>query len=248
MADSAAAALGCRNLICEMREVGGQDRKCKVNHSGSLPSGERYDGEGRTFLPAEALALPVGDFHAYLFDLDGTVADTMPQHFIAWTEAVAVYGGSFPETLFYQLGGVPPLRVAELLNERFGYRFDPAVLVADKEARFLAGIADVKPIASVLAHVVEAYGRIPLAIVSGSPRDNVERTLAALGLSDRFDVTVCAEDYTQGKPHPEPFLKAAALLNVAPEDCLVFEDAEAGIAAADAAGMQWVRVPQTTPV
>lgn len=199
-------------------------------------------------MPVEALALPTGNFRAYLFDLDGTVADTMPQHFVAWTAALAARGAAMSEELFYQLGGVPPLRVAEMLNERFGYALDPVSLVADKEARFLAGVADIKPIASVLAHIVEAHGRIPLAIVSGSPRDNVERTLAAMGLTDRFTITICAEDYTQGKPHPEPFLKAATLLGVAPADCLVFEDADAGIASAEAAGMQWVRVPQTVPL
>ncbi len=194
-----------------------------------------------------ALPLPAGEFRAYLFDLDGTVADTMPGHFQAWTKALAAHSAMLPEALFYEWGGVPPLRVAELLKDRFGYTFDPAAVMSDKEALFLLGVDDVKPIASVLAHIVEAHGRIPLAIVSGSPRTNVERTLAALGLTDRFSVLVCAEDYAQGKPHPEPFLLAARLLNVAPADCLVFEDADAGIASAAAAGMQWVRVPQTVP-
>lgn len=195
-------------------------------------------------MPLHALAIPAGDFRAYLFDLDGTVADTMPGHFVAWTAALKAHGAAMSEQQFYAWGGVPPLRVAELLNEQFGYALDPAALVADKEARFLAGVADVQPVTSVLAHIVEAHGRIPLAIVSGSPRENVERTLAALGLRDRFAVTVCAEDYRQGKPHAEPFLTAAALLGVAPQECLVFEDADAGIASAEAAGMQWVRVPQ----
>lgn len=198
-------------------------------------------------MPFDALALPPGNFRAYLFDLDGTVADTMPQHFLAWSAALKEHGASMSEDQFYAWGGVPPLRVAEHLNEQFGYELDPVAVVADKEERFLAGIADVKPIASVLAHILEAHGRIPLAIVSGSPRDNVERTLAALRLRDRFAVTVCAEDYREGKPHPEPFLTAAALLGVPPADCLVFEDADAGIASAEAAGMQWVRVPQTPP-
>lgn len=197
-------------------------------------------------MPVDPLPLPAGNFRAYLFDLDGTVADTMPGHYRAWTAALAVHGAELPEALFYHWGGVPPLRVAEMLNERFGYSLDPAALMADKEARFLAGVGDIQPVASVLAHVVEANGRIPLAIVSGSPRANVEQTLATLGLADRFTITVCAEDYTKGKPHPEPFLKAAALLGVSPADCLVFEDADAGIAAAEAAGMQWVRVPAPT--
>ena len=195
-------------------------------------------------MPIEALELPAGEFRAYLFDLDGTVADTMPQHFIAWTESLADYGASLSESLFYEMGGVPPLKVVSMLNERFGYTLDPETVVADKEVRFLSNIGDVQPIASVLAHIVAQQGRIPMAIVSGSPRDNVEKTLAVLGLTDRFDALVCAEDYTHGKPDPEPFLTAAKLLHVAPEHCLVFEDADAGIASAKAAGMQWVRVPQ----
>ncbi len=213
---------------------------------GTLTTSERYH-RGMPLAP-DALLLPSRTFRAYLFDLDGTVADTMPGHYRAWSAALAAHGAAFPEPLFYEWGGVPPLRVAELLNERFGYGLDPAALMRDKEARFLLGVDAVRPIASVLAHIVEAHGRIPLAIVSGSPRANVERTLAALGLADRFSVLVCAEDYAHGKPHPEPFLMAARLLNVAPADCLVFEDADAGIASAEAAGMQWVRVPQTVPV
>ncbi len=195
-------------------------------------------------MPTEALELPAGDFRAYLFDLDGTVADTMPQHFIAWTGALKDYGASMSESLFYDLGGVPPLKVVAMLNERFGYTLDPKTVVADKEARFLSNVGDVQPIASVLAHIVAEHGRIPMAIVSGSPRDNVEKTLSVLGLKDCFDALVCAEDYAHGKPDPEPFLTAAKLLHVDPKDCLVFEDADAGIASAKAAGMQWVRVPQ----
>ncbi len=195
----------------------------------------------------QALELPAGDFRAYLFDLDGTVADSMPAHFIAWTNAVKAHGGTFPEALFYALGGVPPLRVVELLNEKFGYTLDPVSVVAGKEAEYVAGIANIQPIESVLAHVLAKHGQIPLAIVSGSPRDSVERTLDALQLRDRFEVIVAAEDYAKGKPDPEPFLKAATLLGVSPESCLVFEDADAGIESAKAAGMKWVRVPQALP-
>ncbi len=171
----------------------------------------------------------------------------MPQHYRAWTAAVEARGGTFPENLFYAWGGVPVVQVVERLNRHFGYALDPETVAADKEQRFLLGMADIKPVASVLAHIMTAHGRIPLAIVSGSPRETVERTLAALKLRDRFAAVVCAEDYARGKPDPEPFLTAAALLQAAPQDCLVFEDADAGIAAAEAAGMQWVRVPQAAP-
>ncbi|MEV5447637.1 HAD family phosphatase, partial [Streptomyces sp. NPDC052644] len=79
--------------------------------------------------------------------------------------------------------------------------------------------------------------------VSGSTRESVTASLTALGLLDRFDVLVCAEDYARAKPDPECYLMAARLLDVPPERCLVFEDTDLGVAAATAAGMASVRVP-----
>ncbi len=192
---------------------------------------------------AAPLPLPPGDFKAYLFDLDGTIADTMPIHLTTWQQAVGEQGGQFPEDLFYALGGVPLPRTVEILNERFGYTMDPVATAHRKEQLYLQNMDHVTPIASVLAHVERSHGTIPFAIVSGSPHATIVETLRVLGLTDHFPVLVGAEDYTHGKPHPEPFLTAARLLHVAPQDCLVFEDADAGIASAQAAGMHWVRVP-----
>ncbi len=194
-------------------------------------------------LPPEPLSLPPGPHAAYLFDLDGTVADSMPLHFVAWTQAVAEHGGSFPEPLFYQMGGIPLLRTVELLNERFGTTMVPELVVGRKEALYLDMLAELKPVASVLAVIELNAGRVPFAIVSGSPRVSIDATLRTLGLSHYFPVIVGAEDYRRGKPDPEPFLTAAAALGVPPRECLVFEDAEAGIASAIAAGMEYVRIP-----
>jgi HAD superfamily hydrolase (TIGR01509 family) len=192
---------------------------------------------------SDLLPIPSGTFRAYLFDLDGTVADSMPLHLITWQQAARDFGGTFPEDLFWQWGGIPLPKTVEMLNERFGYTMDPAVVVPHKEQLYLQMIDRVHPIASVAAHVALQRGKLPMAIVSGSPRLTIERTLEALHLRDAFDAVVAAEDDTHGKPHPEPFLRAAELLHIPPADCLVFEDADAGIQAAQAAGMQWVRVP-----
>ena len=190
------------------------------------------------------LKLPDGEFAAYLFDLDGTVADSMPVHFIAWTQAIQEHGGQFPEELFYAMGGIPLHRTVELLNERFGSSMHPPTVVERKEALYLTMIDQVQPVAAVLKVIEAAAGQIPFAIVSGSPRDSIARTLQTLGLTHHFPVIVGAEDYTHGKPAPEPFLRAAELLGIAPERCLVFEDADAGVQSARAAGMAVVRVPQ----
>ena len=196
---------------------------------------------------AEDLRIPDGPFAAYLFDLDGTVADSMPLHFRAWTRAVEDNGGTFPVELFYAWGGIPLHRTVEMLNERFGYGMDPVKVVAEKEAMYLAMLPELKPVASVLAYLQAEHGRVPFAIVSGSPRASIEATLTRLGLVEYFPLIVGAEDYRQGKPHPEPFLTAAARLGVAAGDCLVFEDADAGIASATAAGMRWVRIAGPVP-
>ena len=193
----------------------------------------------------DALVLPPGPFRAYLFDLDGTVADTMAVHFRSWTQAVEEQGGTFPENLFYDWGGIPLPRTVELLNERFGYTMTPSEVARRKEELYLTMMEGIRPIASVLSIIEAEHGRIPFAIVSGSPCVSIDRTLRLLGLLDRFEVLVGAEDYTHGKPDPEPFLTAAARLGVPPGECLVFEDADAGIAAAEAAGMAWVRIPHT---
>ena len=121
---------------------------------------------------------------------------------------------------------------------------DPVKTSLEKEALFLKLIPQIAPIEPVVALVHELYGKIPLAVASGGNREVVFKTLTALGILDKFDVVVVAEDYSRGKPFPDPFLVAAKRLGLEPSQCLVFEDTQTGITAAEAAGMQWVLVPQ----
>jgi HAD superfamily hydrolase (TIGR01509 family) len=189
------------------------------------------------------LELPPGDFAAYLFDCDGTVADSMPLHYIAWKQALAEYGVPFPEDLFYALGGLPVPAVVERLTAGTGIAIPIDTFAHRKEALYYELLPQLKAVPEVLEQVHAAHGKIPFAVVSGSTRESVTLTLEALGLLAFFDTLVCAGDYTHGKPDPEPFLLAAAQLGVAPANCLVFEDAEPGIQSAIAAGMAWVRIP-----
>jgi len=94
-----------------------------------------------------------------------------------------------------------------------------------------------------LEQIERNYGRLPLAIVSGSRRDSVTASLEALRLLEKFELLICAEDYEKGKPHPEAFLLAATRLGMSPQSCLVFEDTDMGIQAAIAAGMASVKIP-----
>lgn len=190
-----------------------------------------------------SLTLPPGDFKAYLFDCDGTVADSMPPHYIAWKRALDEYGATFTEDQFYGWGGLPAQAVIDRLNQEQGLHMQASLVSERKEEFYYESLPDLKAVPEVLEHVLEASGRIPIAIVSGSTRESVVASLTTLGLLDRFDTLVCAGDYVHGKPNPEPFLMAAERLGVEPKDCLVFEDAEPGIQAAKTAGMAWVKVP-----
>jgi beta-phosphoglucomutase family hydrolase len=189
------------------------------------------------------LELPEGNFKAYLFDCDGTIVDSMPLHYVAWKRVLGEQGCAFPEEVFYAWGGMPIRAIIAALNEQHGLSMPVEETARNKERYYAEMIADLKAIPEVLAHIEDQHGRIPFAVVSGSTRDSVETSLGALGLLGRFDTLVCAGDYAKGKPDPEPFLTAARLLGVKPEECLVFEDAETGVAAAKAAGMAVVKVP-----
>ena len=193
-----------------------------------------------------SLALPKHDFRAFLFDCDGTIADSMPLHYVAWKRALAKHSVPFSEELFYEWGGRPVAEIIRTLNEQHGASMPVEELDREKEALYVELIPQLQAVPEVLEHVHAYHGKIPFAVVSGSPRDSVVRTLEQLGILHLFDTLVCAGEYTKGKPDPEPFLKAARELGVAPADCLVFEDADLGIQAAAAAGMQWVKVPLPT--
>ena len=189
------------------------------------------------------LILPHGAFRAYLFDCDGTIADSMPLHYIAWKKALGESGCEFDEELFYTWGGKPVHEIISTLNQMQGLNMPVDAVAERKESLYFAQLPNLKAVPEVLEIVLAEHGRIPMAVVSGSSRESVLKSLSTLGLLDKFSTIVGAEDYEKSKPAPDAFLVAAARLGIAPEDCLVFEDTALGIQAATAAGMASVRVP-----
>ena len=167
----------------------------------------------------------------------------MPLHYLAWRRALDRWSCDFPEELFYAWGGRPVEEILADLSHAQGISLPVAETAQIKEGYFHEALPQLTAVAEVLEHIQEAHGRVPFAIVSGGGRESVVRSLQQLGLLDRFETLVCAEDYTRAKPNPEPYLLAAQRLGIAPKDCLVFEDTEIGIEAARAAGMSWVKVP-----
>ena len=190
------------------------------------------------------LELPTGPFQAYLFDCDGTIADSMPLHYVAWKQALEEQGCDFPEDVFYAWGGMPVHEIISTLNRQQGLSMDVEAVAVRKENLYYENLPQLTAVPEVLEVIEADYGSVPFGIVSGSTRESVTASLKSLELLEKFDTLVCAGDYRRSKPHPEGFLLAAERLGVAPEKCLVFEDTAMGIEAATAAGMASVKVLQ----
>ena len=172
-----------------------------------------------------------------IFDLDGTIADTMPIHYIAWRNAAARYGIDFSVDLFAQLAGIPLYPTVERLNRLFGKDIDPKEMGDAKELEYEQNMAQMKPIEPVVNLIRKYHGKIPMSVGTGGLRRLAWRTLEIIELDRCIDHLVSSEDVTRYKPHPETFLRCADLMKVAPESCQVFEDGMLGIQAAKAAGM-----------
>lgn len=192
------------------------------------------------------LDIPPGDFDGYVFDLDGTLIDTMPLHFIAWSEAMKRAGLPVPlsEDLFYSLGGVPTRRVAEIFGEHYKMPINADAVSHVKELLYLERIAQVERIEAVVAFARKVAKTHPVAIATGGQPAIALPALRAAGLDDIFKVVITPDDVPpgRGKPEPDMFVLAAQRIGVDPKKCLAFEDAEPGIRAALAAGMKVVRV------
>ena len=182
------------------------------------------------------LVVPAG-ISGLIFDCDGTLADTLPLHYHAWEEGFAALGLACPQPFLVRHNGKPTEQILQLYNAEFGRQLDVAGFTARKEQRVHELLVDARPLEPVVALARHYQGRLPMAVVSGGTRANVERTLAAIGLRTLFAVVLTADDGLPPKPAPDLFLEAAARLGVAATECQVFEDADAGLEAARRAGM-----------
>lgn len=177
-----------------------------------------------------------------IFDLDGTISDTMPIHFIAWRNAAARYGIDFTVELFGQLAGIPLYPTVEKLNELFNKNIDPKEMGDAKEEEYELNMHLAKPIAPVVDVIKKYHGKVPMAVGTGGLKRLAKKSLELIDLDRYFDIIVAYEDVQNYKPHPETFLRCAGLMGVEPTDCQVFEDGMLGIQAAKTAGMMVVDV------
>ena len=177
-----------------------------------------------------------------IFDIDGTICDTMPVHFIAWRETAAEQGIDFTPELFVEVTGIPAFQTSQYLKAKFNLEFDELEFTLLKEKRYEQNMYKAKPIEPVVKIIREFKGKLPMACGTGGSQYLAWKTLEIAGVKDCFEHVVAAEDVVNHKPFPDTFLKAAALIGVQPSDCEVYEDGQLGIDAAERAGMMWVDV------
>ncbi|WP_158972776.1 HAD family phosphatase [Paraglaciecola sp. L3A3] len=181
-------------------------------------------------------------YKAIVFDMDGTLIDSMGAHVKAWQNTCEHFGYDFDPEYMHGLGGVPTRQIAVLLNNKFSLNCDPDE-VAAKKREYWTAIADTPSIIEQTCAVVDHYqGKLKMGIGTGSERQHALDVLAKTGLDKKIPVLVTASDVTNGKPHPDTFLRVAELLGVEPTECVVFEDTEIGRQAAEAANMDCILV------
>lgn len=184
---------------------------------------------------------------AAIFDLDGVIVDTAHYHFIAWQRLAHELGIEFTEHENERLKGVSRMRSLEIILELGGKALPEAekeALATRKNAWFVEYIQAIRPdeIFPGVKQLIHQLRRGGVKVALASSSKNARLVLRNLQIEDLFDGYVDGTMITHSKPHPEIFLSAAAQLGVQPQACVVFEDAEAGVEAALAAGMKCVGV------
>ena len=177
---------------------------------------------------------------ALIFDLDGTLADTMPYHYMGWKFACKKFGADIDMAFLRKHTGSPGWIIgAEIINAcKLNGSVTVDEIMSEKLTEFYRQQHLVKPIAPVVDIVKKYHGLLPMSVGTGGHREAVERTLQVTDLRKYFEIIITANDVDNFKPHPETFLKCAEMMNVDPQYIEVFEDGDLGIEAAIAAGMQ----------
>ena len=174
-----------------------------------------------------------------IFDLDGTLVDSMPVHFEGWKRACEKFGAKIDPAFLRYHTGSPGWAIAAAIIEQNGLNGNVTVedILRVKFEEFHRMQHLIKPVEPV-AEIVRKYsGTLPMAIGTGGHRETVERTLEITGMKKYFTIIVTANDVVNHKPHPDTFLKCAELMKTEPRLVEVFEDGDLGIEAARHAGM-----------
>lgn len=178
-----------------------------------------------------------------IFDIDGTLADTMPAHYRASVRVAKEFGFEFPLDYFIKMAGIPTTDVfRELLKLQGKSHISSEDASALKEKYYLEEVPSILPISYTMDIVKKYAGQIPMSMGTGGTLEIAIPNIKQIKVDTYINILVSAEDVTKHKPFPDTFLECARRMNIAPHECLVFEDAVNGFKAAEAGGMEWIDV------
>lgn len=189
---------------------------------------------------------PDKQYAAYIFDCDGTLADSMPMHLEAWNHGLTSANAHFKLTKkgFMSVAGMALQQTIDHWNRTHDIQIDEDTVIRTKNEFYIANRDRIQPIQPVVQFARDCKSAgAKVAVASGGLREDVIETLRIIGLEGFFSVVTTADDVAFAKPAPDLFLLAARRLGVPPENCLVLEDSPLGIEAADLAGMDSILLP-----
>jgi len=186
---------------------------------------------------------------AVIWDMDGVIADTAPYHFSAWQEVFQKREVNYTEEDFrHSFGLRNDTIIRNILGEQTA-QGEIEAIAREKEETFRSMIGQkIKPLPGAVELIKSLReNRFKMAIASSTPMENIQLITGGLGIDNYFQSIVTGQDVTEGKPSPQGFLLAAQRLGVEPRNCIVIEDAVAGVTAAKRAGMHCLAITNTHP-